>query len=223
MIKTLDEFSRRVDELKSRVDEHRKAKGRPQQREPWVTEFRNILRITQESPASLRNRVRYLKADLRAIPGGQARALRRQPAAGGLHRQEIPQPRPELPGPDPGGQRGPDAGGRQVRVPPRLQVLHLRHLVDPPGHHPRRGRPEPHHPHSRPHGRDHVAGAERLAAAAAEAGPRADDRGNGQGQRDLRRRGPPRAGHEPLSDQPRPPGGQQRGQPLRRPAARRRV
>ena len=62
MIKTLDEFSRRVDELKSRVDEHRRAKGRPQQREPWVTEFRNILRITQESPASLRNRVRYLKA-----------------------------------------------------------------------------------------------------------------------------------------------------------------
>ena len=62
MIKTLDEFSRRVDELKSRVDEHRKAKGRPQQREPWVTEYRNILRLTQESPASLRNRVRYLKA-----------------------------------------------------------------------------------------------------------------------------------------------------------------
>ncbi len=62
MIKTLDEFSRRVDELKSRVDEHRKAKGRPQQREPWVTEYRNILRITQESPSSLRNRIRYLKA-----------------------------------------------------------------------------------------------------------------------------------------------------------------
>jgi RNA polymerase primary sigma factor len=62
MIKTLDEFSRRVDELKNRVDEHRKAKGRPQQREPWVTEYRNILRITQESPSSLRNRIRYLKA-----------------------------------------------------------------------------------------------------------------------------------------------------------------
>jgi RNA polymerase primary sigma factor len=61
MIKTLDEFSRRVDELKQRIDEHRKTKGKPRQREPWVTEFRNILRATQESPSSLRNRVRYLK------------------------------------------------------------------------------------------------------------------------------------------------------------------
>ena len=52
--------------------------------------------------------------------------------------------------------------------------------------------------------------------------PRADDRGDRPRQRDLRRRGPPRAGHEPLSDQPRPAGGQQRRQPLRRPAARRR-
>ena len=61
MIKTLDEFSRRVDELKSRIDEHRRAKGRPQQREPWIAEYRNILRITQESPTSLRNRIGYLK------------------------------------------------------------------------------------------------------------------------------------------------------------------
>jgi RNA polymerase primary sigma factor len=62
MIKTLEEFSRRVDELKGRIDEHRRAKGRPRQREPWMTEYRNILRATQESPTSLRNRVAYLKA-----------------------------------------------------------------------------------------------------------------------------------------------------------------
>ena len=61
MIKTLEEFSRRVDELKARIDDHRRNKGRPQQREPWLTEFRNILRATQESPTSLRNRVGYLK------------------------------------------------------------------------------------------------------------------------------------------------------------------
>ena len=36
-----------------------------------------------------------------------------------------------------------------------LQVLHLRHLVDPPGHHPRHRRPGPHHPHPRAHGGDH--------------------------------------------------------------------
>ncbi len=61
MIKTLEEFSRRVDELKARIDEHRRHKGKPRQREPWVVEYRNILRATQETPTSLRNRVAYLK------------------------------------------------------------------------------------------------------------------------------------------------------------------
>ena len=61
MIKTLEEFSRRVDELKQRIDEHRRSKGKPRHREPWVIEYRNILRASQESPSSLRNRVRYLK------------------------------------------------------------------------------------------------------------------------------------------------------------------
>ncbi len=61
MIKTLEEFSRRVDELKARVDDHRKNGGNHSQREPWLTEYRNILRATQETPTSLRNRVKYLK------------------------------------------------------------------------------------------------------------------------------------------------------------------
>ncbi len=61
-IKTLEEYSRRVDELKARIDQHRRAGGPPREREPWVIEFRNILRATQETPTSLRNRVRYLKA-----------------------------------------------------------------------------------------------------------------------------------------------------------------
>jgi RNA polymerase primary sigma factor len=61
MIKTLDEFSRRVDELKVRIDEHRKAHRLPKEREPWVREFRNILRATQETPSSLRRRVADLK------------------------------------------------------------------------------------------------------------------------------------------------------------------
>ncbi len=91
----------------------------------------------------------------RRVRKRQAEPLRRQLAAGRLHRQALPQPRPELPGPHPGGEHGTDAGGGQVRVRPRLQVLHLRHLVDPPGHYPRHRRPEPHHPRPRPHDRDH--------------------------------------------------------------------
>ncbi|HUT91419.1 MAG TPA: sigma-70 family RNA polymerase sigma factor [Thermoguttaceae bacterium] len=60
-VNTLDEFSRRVDELKARIDAHRKAKGTPREREPWIMEVRNILRATQETPTSLRNRVRDLR------------------------------------------------------------------------------------------------------------------------------------------------------------------
>jgi len=62
MIKTLEEFSQRVDELKARIVEHRKTKGQTKHREPWVTEYRNILHATQETPTSLRNRVKYLRS-----------------------------------------------------------------------------------------------------------------------------------------------------------------
>ena len=64
MIKTLEEFSRRVDELRERIRQYNAenaGKGRHKQREPWIAEYRNILRATQESPSSLRKRVRYLK------------------------------------------------------------------------------------------------------------------------------------------------------------------
>lgn len=61
-INTLAEFSRRVDELKARITEHRKNRGPAKEREPWLMEFRNILRATQETPTSLRNRVRALEA-----------------------------------------------------------------------------------------------------------------------------------------------------------------
>ena len=54
--------------------------------------------------------------------------------------------------------------GGEVRLHQGLQVLHLRHLVDPPGHHPRHRRPGPHHPHPRPHGGDHQQGHPRLRA-----------------------------------------------------------
>jgi RNA polymerase primary sigma factor len=63
MIKTLEEFSRRIDELRNRIREYNaQSRGHHhKQREPWIAEYRNILRATQESPTSLRKRVLYLK------------------------------------------------------------------------------------------------------------------------------------------------------------------
>src|SRR5437016_871819 len=78
---------------------------------------------------------------------------RGEPAPGRLDRQEVPGPRHAFAGPDPGGQRWADARGRQVRPPARLQVLDLRHLVDPAGGATRHRRPVPHDPASHPHRR----------------------------------------------------------------------
>ncbi|EAQ82296.1 sigma-70 family RNA polymerase sigma factor [Blastopirellula marina] len=60
-IGTLEDFSKRIDELKVRIDEHKKAKGHESERADWIAEYRNILVATQETPTSLRRRVNQLK------------------------------------------------------------------------------------------------------------------------------------------------------------------
>ncbi|MAD81255.1 MAG: sigma-70 family RNA polymerase sigma factor [Pirellulaceae bacterium] len=62
LVRTLDDFSRRVDDLKARIDAHKKARGPAVERAKWLQEFRNILIATQETPQSLRNRVADLKS-----------------------------------------------------------------------------------------------------------------------------------------------------------------
>ena len=114
------------------------------------------------------------------VPSRQVRAHRGQPAPGGLDRQEVHEPRPAVPGPDPGGQHRPDEGGGEVRVAARLQVLDLRHLVDPPGHHPRHRRSGAHDPHPRAHDRDDQQARPHEPRAGAAAGPRAHARGAGR-------------------------------------------
>jgi RNA polymerase primary sigma factor len=64
----------------------------------------------------------------------QERDDRGQLAPGDLDCQEVHQPRPAVPRFDPGRQYWPDEGRGQIRIPPGLQVLDLRHLVDSPGH-----------------------------------------------------------------------------------------
>jgi len=61
MIKAVEDFSNRVVELKSKIDQHRLNKGLVAERQPWIKEYRSILRATQETPSSLRNRVNFLR------------------------------------------------------------------------------------------------------------------------------------------------------------------
>ena len=208
MIKTLEEFSRRVDELKARIDDHRKNKGRPQQREPWLTEFRNILRATQESPTSLRNRVRFLKEVYaryqeakRGLSEGNLRlvvSIAKKYRNRGLSFLDLIQEG------NAGLMRAVDkfeyrrgfkfctyatwwirqAITRAVADQSRTIRIPV-HMVET---------------------MSKVRSVSRKLQQ--DRRPRADDRGNRQRLGDLCRRSPPRAGHEPLSDQPRPSGGQ---------------
>ena len=61
MIHTLEEFSRRINELKAKIAKHKKDKGPAEEREQWVKEYRSILRACHETPTSLNNRVEYLR------------------------------------------------------------------------------------------------------------------------------------------------------------------
>ncbi len=59
-IPRLREFSHRVDQLREQIARHRETGSPRYVIEPLVCEYRNILQATQETPTSLRNRVRYL-------------------------------------------------------------------------------------------------------------------------------------------------------------------
>ena len=61
MIKTLTEFSRRIDDLKARIDMHKKARKAAVERMAWISEYRGLLSAVQETPTSLRNRLTYLR------------------------------------------------------------------------------------------------------------------------------------------------------------------
>jgi len=59
MISALEDFSERVDELQAQLKKMKK--DRAPLSKPLMVEYRNILRITQETPTSLRNRVKLLQ------------------------------------------------------------------------------------------------------------------------------------------------------------------
>ena len=104
-----------------------------------------------------------------------------EPAARRVDRQALPGHRHDAPRPHPGGQPRPDAGGREVRPPQGLQVLHLRHLVDPPVDRPRHRRQGPHHPAALAPRRHDGRAVEGVGAPAQDARARAHRRRAGRG------------------------------------------
>ena len=61
-IRTLEEFSRRVDELRAKIVANKANRGPLDDRQKMVSDFRKILVACQETPTSLRKRVAYLKS-----------------------------------------------------------------------------------------------------------------------------------------------------------------
>lgn len=57
----LEEFSKRVRELKHQIDAHKKAKLPPSGRLKIVEEYRTILKACQETPRSLRRRMTQIR------------------------------------------------------------------------------------------------------------------------------------------------------------------
>ena len=149
------------------------------------------MRISAESPATLLRRVKRTVDLQKQLRRCQARTVGRQPAARRLDCQALSEPRPELPGSDPGRKHRADAGRRQVRVCSRLQVLDLCHLVDSPGDYAGHRRSKPHDPRAGSHDRRHDASPHRDPRAGATERLRAERRAD-------RRRGRPVAGRHAL-------------------------
>ena len=61
MIRTIEDFSTRIDELQAQIQTMKKDRRPMAERKPLLIEYRNLLCATQETPTSLRNRIQFLK------------------------------------------------------------------------------------------------------------------------------------------------------------------
>ena len=146
-----------------------------------------------------------------------------EPAPRRLDREELPQPGPALPRPDPGGDARADPRRREVRLAPRLQVLDLRDLVDPAGGRTRARRQGAHDPDAGAHRRAAAEDEPRRADALDAARPRADARGDRRGGLPAAAAGDRGARGGAGVDEPRPARRRGRGRRLRRLRRRRRA
>ena len=152
---------------------------------------------------------RARQADRARRPAGEGQDDQLEPPPRRLDREEVPGPRALAARPDPGGDHRADPRRREVRLAPRLQVLDLCDLVDPPGGAARRREQVAHDPDPRPHRRARAEDRARRARADAEARTAADGRGGRE------------EGEAVPQARPRDAGGGARGRESRQAARRR--
>ena len=83
-MKKLEQISARMDELERQIEDLKGLRSAKEDRANLEKELRDLMLITLEEPASLRKRVEIIEEALHRVRAGQARPVRRQPAAGGL-------------------------------------------------------------------------------------------------------------------------------------------
>ena len=114
----------------------------------------------------------------RAIGTGQGRVGSAKPPPGRRYCQTLYGTRAGVFGSHSRRQHRVDAGGRTFPISEGIQIQHLCHVVDPPGHFTRRGRPVPDHSGSGSYDRSVATHDQDLPSFGATTGSRAQSRGN---------------------------------------------
>ena len=143
---------KKLQETPLKLEESKKVKLRLREAEK---ELREIEEETLTNALELKRTLATIKQGELEADIAKKELVEANLQTGGFDCQEVHEPRSAVPGSDSGRQHRADEGGRQVRVPARLQVLDLRDLVDPPGDYTGHRGSGPHHPYSGPHDRDH--------------------------------------------------------------------